>query len=457
MNFYICNPFDNLPEEGAPHQRYSLLARELSARGHNVTWFTADYSHSKKAKRTTPEGKELPTTYIREDGVQMRLIKTLPYKRNISLQRIKSHVKFSQSWLKEVKKAIADGAPKPDRIIISTPPLSTYNTAAKLRKLYGCKIILDIMDAWPEAFTQILPHPLRPLLYPLYRLSRKALDNADIITGISENYIKRSNNKAIPKKHFYHSSAATPSSELSLFSSEFGVRSSELSECETISMSVKGGQKNNSELRTPNSELNNSSELRAPNSELGAAINSKLTLLYIGNMGKLYELKTVIEAVKDLAAEGKEIALDLAGSGTEEMHLRNIAQGCDAIRFHGFIGNKELNQLLSQSDIGIIPLKAASMVAIPYKLPDYASYGLAILSSLDGECNELIKSYNAGIAYSATDKESLKKAISQLIGNTTRLNEMQNGAYKMAKENFCATTVYPEFAAFCEQEIEFEV
>ncbi len=39
-------------------------------------------------------------------------------------------------------------------------------------------------------------------------------------------------------------------------SSEFGARSSELSECETISTSVKDGQKNNSELQTPNSELN---------------------------------------------------------------------------------------------------------------------------------------------------------------------------------------------------------
>ncbi len=55
---------------------------------------------------------------------------------------------------------------------------------------------------------------------------------------------------------------------LAMPSSGFGVRSSEINSHEIIFTHTESVQKNNSELRAPNSELQENSELRAPNSEL---------------------------------------------------------------------------------------------------------------------------------------------------------------------------------------------
>jgi hypothetical protein len=48
-------------------------------------------------------------------------------------------------------------------------------------------------------------------------------------------------------------------------------------------------------------------------------------------------------------------------------------------------------------------------VGVPYKLGDYALAGLSMVTSLGGECAELLDRHGAGICYH--DKESLKKAI----------------------------------------------
>ncbi len=399
FSIIICNPFDNLPEEGSKEQRYSLLAHELAMMGHNVTWFTADFSHAKKAKRRSPDGELLPQSYTRPDGVKMQLVKTPPYQSNVSFARIKSHKAFADEWLRQTSQLVEEGMPKPDYIIISTPPLSTFKAAKAMRDMWHSKVVLDIMDAWPEAFTELLPKNkiVRSLAAPFFaipkRMANEAMSSADVITAISDNYLKRASSSSAPKANFYHTCK------------------------ETI----------------------------LPKKSTG---NEPLRLLYIGNMGHLYDLTTAVKAVSELIKEGANITLDLAGSGKDEEKLRSLAVGVKAIRFHGYAGEKELYTLLSESHAGIIPLKPSSMVAVPYNLPDYASHGLAILSTLDGECNELIKSYGAGITYKTGDKEALKEAILRLAGNRDLLQAMRENSYRLANEKFLASNIYPAFARF---------
>lgn len=49
LSVWIVNPFDDIPGEGLPPLRYWSLARVLAARGHDVTWWTAAWSHRRKA------------------------------------------------------------------------------------------------------------------------------------------------------------------------------------------------------------------------------------------------------------------------------------------------------------------------------------------------------------------------------------------------------------------------
>ena len=96
MNIWLCNPFDNLVEEGARPQRYALLAAEFARRGHAVTWWTSDFSHARKARRAAADGTPLPHAYANAQGVFMRLVATPPYARNVSLRRVRSHRAFAR-------------------------------------------------------------------------------------------------------------------------------------------------------------------------------------------------------------------------------------------------------------------------------------------------------------------------------------------------------------------------
>ena len=97
MNIWLCNPFDNLVEEGARPQRYALLAAEFARRGHAVTWWTSDFSHARKARRAAADGTPLPHAYANAQGVFMRLVATPPYTRNVSLRRVRSHRAFARA------------------------------------------------------------------------------------------------------------------------------------------------------------------------------------------------------------------------------------------------------------------------------------------------------------------------------------------------------------------------
>jgi len=52
LTIWLVNPFDDIPGEGPPPLRTWTLARVLAARGHDVTWWTATWSHRRKAIRS---------------------------------------------------------------------------------------------------------------------------------------------------------------------------------------------------------------------------------------------------------------------------------------------------------------------------------------------------------------------------------------------------------------------
>ncbi|MBQ6924007.1 MAG: hypothetical protein IJQ73_05140, partial [Kiritimatiellae bacterium] len=133
MNIWLCNPFDNLVEEGARPQRYALLAAEFARRGHAVTWWTSDFSHARKARRAAADGTPLPHAYANAQGVFMRLVATPPYARNVSLRRVRSHRAFARAWQREALAAVAaKELARPDILVTSLPPLATHAAALAL-------------------------------------------------------------------------------------------------------------------------------------------------------------------------------------------------------------------------------------------------------------------------------------------------------------------------------------
>ena len=354
MTVWIENPFDNLPAEGFRPQRYWLMAEAFAKAGHAVTLWTSDFSHAKKAPRILSKV---------EAPFRLKLIKTPPYSGNVSFKRIASHRAYAANWLADAR-AEAKESGKPDIIIISMPPLSTADAALTMKKEFGAKIVVDVMDAWPETFERLFPAPLKFIsaiaLLPLRRAAKRAYRGADLVTGVCDAYsdIARANG-AREYARFYH-----------------GIDTSK----------VRGAN-----VQRP-----------------------PLSFVYAGNFGRGYDLSAAIKAI----LENEDATLDIAGAGEREAEWRALAAHSPRIRFHGYLSGDELDNLLDKSSIGVIPLSDDTFVGLPYKLGDYAAHNLRMVTSLRGECAAILERHNAGAVYDAKDPSSFMAAAKKVQAST---------------------------------------
>ena len=173
-----------------------------------------------------------------------------------------------------------------------------------------------------------------------------------------------------------------------------------------------------------------------------------LRLIYVGNMGRSYDLFTVVRAVRELIEAGEHIRLDLAGTGPREDALRELAKGCEAIRFYGYLSNEDMQQLLADSDVAVVPMFPDSWVAVPYKLADYTAAGLPMICCLTGETEHLITRYRAGTMYTAGNVEDFKRVLLGYLHRRSRLTREAIASARIARENFMMDDIYPEFVRF---------
>lgn len=379
MRVWIVNPFDNLPVEGNRPQRYWLMARAFARAGHDVTLWTSDFSHYRKQKRDVGgRGSD-----FLEDGFRVVLVSTPPYRRHVGLRRILSHCVLARNWARRVM-----DEPQPDLIVVSSPPLSLC--AAVRRRCAERRIpyVVDVQDAWPETFERVLP---RFALAPLRRITRKNYAGAAAASVVAERYadLVKGYGVVAPVRLFPLA--------MELPEEDDG----------------KGGGRMD-------------------------GVRGQLRLVYAGNMGRSYDLATLADAVERLDG----VVLDVAGAGPAEDELRRRAAACPRIRVHGYLGERELRELLASSDVGVVPMFEDSCVGVPGKLADYAAAGLPVLNSLAGETERLIAEAHAGFTYRAGDCDSLCHAVETI--RSADFAALRAGAAALAKR-YDARIVYGEY------------
>ena len=379
MRVWIENPFDNLPAEGFRPQRYWLMAEAFARAGHDVVLWTADFNHTTKAKRVLCAAAARPFA--------LELVHEPPYSSNVSLGRMYSHWRYAREWARRaVAYAKSHGAP--DVVVASTPPLCACAAARRLARRFGAKVVVDVMDAWPETFERVVP---RWALWPLRRAAKANYLGADLVTVVADRYIElvRGYGYAGDAERFYHG----------------------------IDMA------------------DGAFEERVP------AKDRPLALAYVGNLGRTYDLATVVRALAWLP----DATLDIAGRGEGEEPLRRLAADLglgERVRFRGYLGEDEMVSLLAKCGVGVVPMSAESFVGVPYKFCDYARAGLAIVSSLGGESAKLLAKYGAGALYRASDPASLARALSSLDAAKCGAN-----ARRMAEIELDAASIYNAYVA----------
>ena len=437
MTVWVNTPFDTLPGEGGRPMRYWLLARALVAAGHNVVVWSSDFHHLTKDRRA------LPAVYEAE-GFQVRLIPTLAYGTNVCWRRWKSHGQYARTWERIAHAAVASQAlVPPDCMLVSMPPLGLYAAAARMRCVWGNRVVVDIQDAWPETFYRLFPRGLRGLARGLFwgarRMARKAYCGADGVSAVAERYVELARD-------------AGCRSETGVFPLGCTLPKGEKPAARGAGTNDVGNL--NAERRTPNTEHRTPDVEVADKKKNAEDIEKRpavaLHLCYVGNLGKAYDIRTVIEGVRALTEEGEAVTLKVAGDGPQRALVLEAIESGLPINYCGYLKQEELQACLDGCDVGVVPMFASSWVAVPNKVADYAAAGLAMVNGLKGETQAFLERYEAGMLYEAGDVRSFVSAVRRYSKDRLLLAQHRQGARRLAEEEFDAAGIYPAMAKWIE-------
>ncbi len=395
MTIWICNPFDEPPGDGIPVLRYWSLAQAFVDAGHDVVWWSADWSHLYKTQRA-------PVS--EHTGFSVRLISVRPYYQNISVRRFLSHSDYAQNLVQAGETAVENGdLDPPDWVIASLPPLGTLPAVAGWKQKWGTRLGLDIMDAWPEVFEQlfpgIVPSCLRRLcLHPLKRNANRSFQLADRISAAGETYLQLARQQApeTPTHLCYH-----------------GVNRNTVDRVASA---------------TPN----------AP---------SNVHLLHLGAMNRGYDVYTPLEALCEPGAETWELHYAGKGNLVEALKQRCEELGVSyRVHFHAQLTPGEVRDLMGGCTLGIVSNRPASWVACPYKAAEYAAAGLPILSCLGGEFDRLLREHPLGLSYAEGNSADFARAVREALQREWRIT---------LPDIFKREHTYPALVSFYETERGF--
>ncbi|MBM3955299.1 MAG: glycosyltransferase family 4 protein [Planctomycetes bacterium] len=415
LSIWLVNPFDDVPGEGLPPLRYWTLARVLAGRGHDVTWWTAAWSHRRKASRV------VATAIAADEGFSIRAVAVRPYRRNVSLARLWSHRDFGRQITRIAAEEMAAGhLERPDVILASLPPLEGPEAALDLGKRLDAHVVVDLMDLWPETFERLLPGPewlvrwIAPIvLGAMRKRRRRILAAADAVSSSTATYLEAVRGELEP-------GTATHVCYLGAYVEEF----------------------------TPPPR-------RHPDEERGpVTVPEPLRCVYTGTLERSQDLDTLLAAARLLATGPALTELHVAGTGSLDHHLRSSAErigGKTEVVVHGLLDRRAYARLLDSCDVGLVLVKPSSRVAVPYKAADYAAAGLAIVNGLPGELSDLIMEYEAGLDYVAGNAASLADAITRLALDREWMKRCRDGARAMASRRFDRERIYPAFARWIEE------
>ena len=137
---------------------------------------TTDFNHGKKGYYESGEA----------DDKSQILLHVPPYKKNLSIQRIWSHLVFA--WkVREYLNALSE---EPDAVYCTMPTSSSAYVCAKYCKKHGVKFVIDVIDLWPDSLLPLVKGKsiVKTIIYPWTYLTRYSYRHADVIMGESVKY-----------------------------------------------------------------------------------------------------------------------------------------------------------------------------------------------------------------------------------------------------------------------------
>ena len=390
-------------DDGSPRPMRAMnLANVLNAAGHKVVLWSSSFYHQEKKHR---EG--INKIIKISPQLEIRLIQSPGYQRNIGLGRLWDHFKLACNLSKELQN-ISDF---PDIAFIGYPPIEAASVLARWLRGKSIPSILDIKDQWPAIFVEALPRSAqwlgRVLLSPYFYYGKRALRDASAFTSISNGFLGWTLNFA-------------------------------------------GRTRNNNDMVVPLTSPNNSTpEMDLVNAglwwdALGVDTKAIPRLYFVGSHSRAFVFEPIIEAAKYFYHKNIDCQFVICGSGPESSRWKKMSNGLTNIIFPGWIDRPCAQVLAQRSYASLAPYKNSKdfVGSIPNKIIDSLSFGKPILSPLSGEVAEMILNHHVGISYGGEKNLCLYEAIEKICLDDQFRNFLSCNAKSLYLKEYSYEQVY---------------
>lgn len=322
--------------------RMQLICDYFMGKDIEVKYLYADFDHFKKQHNDN----------IYDFGVS---IKVTEYEKNLSPQRIFSHIIFTKRVINFIEEY------SPDIIYCMFPPNSLVKAIALYKSKHSnVKLVFDCYDMWPESFPYSKYETLLKLPFNIWgSLRKRYISYADLIICVAENGKQ------------------------------------------DLLTEVKGKP---IEIVRPMIKDSRMSEYNAD--------NSILSICYLGMVNHITDIDLGVFLLQEIA-KYKEVVLHIIGEGQnlDEFVDRLEAVGVDVV-CHGCVFDiAEKNSIFSLCNMGINIPREEINSTMSLKAIEYLRAGLPFINSALGDIKKIVVNEKVGIN---VDKEHLEKTIEEI-------------------------------------------
>ena len=402
MNVWIFQTGEPLhSDNGNPRPMRAMnLANTLVTKGHNVVIWSSGFYHQKKIQRA-----KLYKKIFISKKLEIRLIPSPGYKKNISIQRLFDHFKLAYN----LKKKLDVEKNLPDVAFVGYPPIETAFIMTNWLKKKKIPYLLDIKDQWPLIFIESVPKILQPLiqliLSPYFFIAKKTFKDSPGICAMSKSFVDWSLNFSNRRKSKFD--IVTP-------------------------------------LTSPYNKLN-SLEMKQASlwwAKKGLVQNKVFRIIFIGSFSRIFDFDLIFNVANQFLKKDINCEFVFCGDGEFKESLKIKSKNFSNIKVMNWIDLPKAIALLKISSAFIAPYKNKTdfMKSIPNKIIDAIKFSIPLLSPLKGEVEDLIKKNKIGFVY--YDQKSLVKSICILINNENLHKKISNNAKKLYQDKFEFNKVY---------------
>jgi glycosyltransferase involved in cell wall biosynthesis len=392
--------------------RTGYFARFLANEGHEVTWWTSTFDHSRKK-----EWYRMDTITDLQKNLRVILMHGRGYKRNVSLARIMDH----RDVAKRFRSLATREATLPDIIVSAFPTIELSSVSVEFGISRSVPVVVDVRDLWPEVFYDSLPVPLHPIAkrvsYPFYASAKKTFQNATAISGATDEFIDWA--LALGNRERSRLDRSLPFGYTSEASSQAAIEKAEAFwKDRGLSDSAEGS-----------------------------------IICFFGYIGRQFDFEPVIQSARDLRMQGRKVRFVICGSGDFLEHFRKLASHEDNILFPGWVGAAEIKVLMSFSLLGLAPYRQTRNFEMnfPNKPVEYLSGGLPIATGLSkGLLCRFVEQENCGFSYHGRSA-LLTKGIIDLLDNPGKRDELRGISRQVFEKMFDANTVCKQMLQHLEE------